>query len=229
MDTRRICSVKLAGVAIAFLSAISWGMCAPAVAQIAFPTPGQISAAVAKGVQHAGQPQGLLLPDNASQFFQALGMFSAQQGKLQPGTQVLGGGFQVRIFTPLEWVAQQSSDAAGAGQSFNLENVTADMLRPVLHIVATPSTPPDVGPNMGLGVSPVIDVVLKDASRRYQLRPLNMTQFTYQNLQGLTVEFSLDDLARLREGNPEFYVEVAGTGGNQKEFKIKRKHFAGLP
>jgi hypothetical protein len=57
-------------------------------AQVANPTPDQINAAISKGIQQAGQSQGLLLVDNASQVFQAFGEYSATHGKLSPGTRV---------------------------------------------------------------------------------------------------------------------------------------------
>src|SRR5579872_7430935 len=105
-------------------------------AQIPNPTSDQISAAISKGIQHAGQPQGLLLVDNTKQFFQAFGEYGASRGYLKPGTQVPAGGFQVRIFTPLEWIAEMASQAGGRGRTFTPENVTPGMLSPVLRVAA---------------------------------------------------------------------------------------------
>lgn len=123
---------------------------ASARAQVANPTSSQINAAIAKGIQQAGQSQGLLLVDNAKQIFQAFGEYSAERGYLKPGTQVPGSGFQVRIFTPLEWVAELASQAAGQGRTFNFENVTPDMLLPVLRVAAFPALPPALVSTGGL-------------------------------------------------------------------------------
>jgi len=199
-------------------------------AQVANPTSDQISAAISKGIQHAGQSQGLLLVDNARQFFQAFGEYGAMSGNLKPGTQVPATGFQVRIFTPLEWIAQLASQAAGSGRTFTPNNVTPEMLRPVLRVAAFPSTPPTVGLNLGLDVSSVTDVLLKDASGNNEVRPLGRVPLVnrYQHVQGLLVAFSLDDLARIRQANPEFYIAVVGKDAS-KDFKIKRKFFSQLP
>jgi hypothetical protein len=198
-------------------------------AQIANPTPDQINAAIAQGIEGRGRSQGLLLADNFSQFAQAFGELGASQGKLQPGTHVSASGFQVTIFTPLQWVAEKASEAAGQGVNFGPNDVTTDILRPVLHVVATPSTPPDVGTNWGFDVSDVVNVVLKDASQRLAVEPSDAAPFAFQGLQGLLAEFSLDDLATIRARNPEFYVVVFGRGNNQKAFKVKKKHFSRLP
>jgi hypothetical protein len=200
-------------------------------AQVANPTSDQIKAAISKGIQQAGQSQGLLLVDNVRQFFQAFGEYAAAQGKLNPSTQVPASGFQVRIFTPLEWIAEWASQAAGRGRTFTPENVTPEMLRPVLRVAAFPSTPPTVGLNWGLDVSPVTDVLLKDASRNDEVHPIGRVPLVSrsQRVQGLLVAFSLDDLARIRQTNPEFYVVVVGSDANEKDFKIKRKFFCQLP
>lgn len=200
-----------------------------AQAQIANPTPDQINAAVSQGLEGRGQSQGLLLVDNLSQFAQAFGEWGASQGKLKPGTQVSASGFQVTIFTPLQWIAEKASEAAGQGLNFGLQDVTTEMLRPVLHVVATPSTPPEVGTNWGFDVSDVVGVVLKDASQKQAVQPIGTAPFAFQGLQGLLAEFSLDDLAAIRERNPEFFVVVSGRNGNEKAFKVKKKHFSRLP
>lgn len=203
---------------------------ASAHAQVANPTSGQISAAISKGIQQAGQSQGLLLVDNARQFFEAFGEYGASRGNLKPGTQVPASGFQIRIFTPLEWIAQMASQAAGRGRTLTLENVTPEMVRPVLRVAAFPSTPPTVGLNLGLDVSAVTDVLLKDADGNNEVRPLGRAPLVnrYQRVQGLLVAFSLDDLARIRQTNPEFYIVVLGKD-TSKDFKIKRKFFPQLP
>jgi len=198
-------------------------------AQNANPTPDDIGGAISQGVGHPGQSQGLSLLDSFSQFSQALGELGASQGKLQPGTNVSASGFQVTVYSPLDWIAEKASEAAQQGLNFTADDVTPEMLQPVLHVAAMPSTPPAVGTNYGFDVSDVLSVVLTDASRKESVAPIATEPFNYQGLQGVMAEFSLDDLARLRERNPEFYVVVQGRNNNGKAFKVKKKHFSRLP
>ena len=42
--------------------------------------------------------------------------------------------------------------------------------------------------------------------------------------------FSLDDFRRLRGSNDqEFFITVIGAFGEEKDFKVKKKHFEHLP
>jgi len=189
----------------------------------------EINAAISRGTDRPSQTQGLLLIDTVNQLGQAFGQLAAQQGKSTPGAQVPASGFQIMIFTPIAWISQQASESVQAGRNFSTANVTAEMVRPVLRIFAAPSTPPSAGVNLGHDVSPVKNVLLEDVSKKSEIRPISRRSFTHQGLQGLLVEFSMDDLAQIRAKDPEFYVEIVGTNGNIKDFKIKRKHFAELP
>jgi hypothetical protein len=190
----------------------------------------QIAAAVAKGVKNPGQPQGLLLEDAMGQTSQLLaGLAAATGAPLSPGTQVPGKGFRAWAFTPLAWISEQASEAVSHGRSFTTSDVTQDMVRPVFRVRAYPSTRPDTGPNYGQGVSPVVNVVIKDASRKEELDPTRRQPFTYQGMQGQLVEFAMEDLNRIRQKNREFFIVVIGTGINTTDFKVKKKHFSQLP
>jgi len=159
---------------------------------------------------------------------QGLSALAAQRGQLQKTTLVPASGFQITIFTPWSWIAQQASQSAQQGRSFTAATVTEEMLRPIVRILALPSTPPTVGTNFGTGVSSVGSVMLSDASRANQVNALKSQSLAFQRLNGLIAEFSLEDLARLRQQDPEFFVIVTGPN-NQKEFKVKRKFFGDLP
>lgn len=193
-------------------------------------TPEQVSQAVYQGVTHPGQSQGLVLVDAGSQFGQAMAVLNAASGNQKPWDQAPASGFTITIFTPQSWVAQQASDAANSGRAFTAQDVSEDMLRPVIRVSALPSTPPPAGSgwNFGQDVSSVGNIRLADASRKNSVEPASRRPFTYQNLSGLLVEFSFEDLARVRQSNPEFYVLVEGPN-NSHGFKIKRKHLARLP
>jgi hypothetical protein len=190
----------------------------------------QINAAIYQGVTHPGQSQGLVLVDKGSQFGQALAAVNTAAGNQKPWDQAPASGFTIAIFTPTTWIAQQASDAAQQGRTFTSQDVSNDMLRPVIRVTALPSTapPPGIGLNFGQDVSSVGNIRLADASRQDSVESANRRAFSYQNLSGLIAEFSLDDLARVRRNNPEFFVLVSGPN-NSHDFKIKNKHLARLP
>ncbi len=190
----------------------------------------QITAAIHQGSTQPGQSQGLALADTGSQFAQNMAALNSSMGNKKPWDQASASGFQISIFTPQSWVAQQASDAAQQGRKFTAADVTDEMLRPIIRIIALPSTPPPAGSglNFGQDVSSVGDIRLADSARKNPIEPANRKPFKYQNLSGLIAEFSLDDLARVRQKDGEFYVLVSGPR-NSHEFKIKKKHLASIP
>jgi hypothetical protein len=190
----------------------------------------QISSAIYQGITHPGQPQGLVLSDAGSQFGQFTAALSAASGQQKPWDQAPASGFKITIYTPKSWIAQQASDAAQQGRTFTTQNVSDDMLRQVIRVTAMPSTPPPagIGLNFGQDVSSVGDIKLADASRKIVIESSNRSPFSFQDLSGLLVEFSLDDLSRVRQYSSEFYVSVVGPN-NSHDFKIKNKHLAKLP
>ena len=125
-------------------------------------------------------------------------MFAAQRGQLQPGTQVSASGFQVTLYTPQAWIAQQASEATHQGRTFSTADVTPDMLSPIVRVLAEPSTPPSIGPNYGFGVSSVGEVLLEDSAHRERVQPLRRRPFASQSQSGLLAEFSIDDVSRIR-------------------------------
>jgi hypothetical protein len=194
-----------------------------------FLTVDQLRAAIARGTAKPGQPHGLHLSDTAAMVLQALGEYSASQGQSSPGTQTPASGFQIVAYTPVTWVAQNAADALAARQTFTLQSVTDEMNRPVLRVVAAPSTPPRQGINFGLDVASVKSVYVRDATKKLRVDPTFVRPFAHERLQGLIAEFPIDQIVPLRGSNPEFQVVVEGTNGQQKAFTIKRKHFEALP
>jgi hypothetical protein len=191
-------------------------------------TRAQIEAAIRKGADSSEDTQGLHLVDAGRQFSQAIGLLAAQQGQLQPGTQVSASGFQVFMFTPATWIAEQSRIRWQNGQPMEFSDVTTDMRRSIVRVVALPSTPPPVGTNFGLGVSSVTSVTLSDSARRVRVPPLRVSPLTWERMSGLTAEFALDDLAEIRRADSEFLIVVKGPNSS-KEFKVKRKNFSAIP
>jgi hypothetical protein len=63
---------------------------------------------------------------------------------------------------------------------------------------------------------------VKDGAKKEEIDPESIALFDYQNLKGLTAEFPLSEIARLRQSNPEFNVFVVGSDGSQKDFKVKK-------
>ena len=47
--------------------------------------------------------------------------------------------------------------------------------------------------------------------------------------QGLVLKFSMADLAEIRGGDGEFFITVIGNTTEEKDFKVKKKHFERLP
>lgn len=129
------------------------------------------------------------------------------------------------LYTPFLWVAREASQSPQLMGSAEIDPV---LLRPVLHVVALPSLPPDVGPNFGSNVSPVVDVVLQDAAHRNERFPTMRSPFLHDGLRGLVVEFPFDDVAASRAPRAEFHIIVMGTNGNIKDFTVKKKHLAEL-
>ena len=191
------------------------------------PTDAQLQSAIQRGRREPGRVHGLVLEDTGAGVMQGLATLAASQGQLKPGTQVSASGFSVTVYTPLAWVADQASRAAG--RAFTLSDVTPEMRRPILRVFARPSTPPSVGVNLGLDVSSVTGVLVMDIARKKVLSADRSVPIQSGALAGMLSEFSLDELATLRHGYKGFRVVVKGVGGNEKDFEVKPKHFNELP
>lgn len=192
-------------------------------------SPLQIQAALYLGTQSPNQMHGLIVWDTASgpnPWVQSLETVAAQEAKLptniaMPNMQHAPSGFGTRILTPTEWLVQLASDYAAQGKPLQPAAVTPDMLRQVLHVMGYYSAPGTLG-----GVN---NVYLTDAAHKKTLQPSTKAPFFAQGVIGMVAEFPLDQLAQLRQQDPEFEVVVVNANGKSKSFKIKKAQFAQLP
>lgn len=188
----------------------------------------EVSTAISTGMRQRGRFEGLELNDVGQRF---ASMFATAN---TPGV----SGYSVFMYTPLAWIKQQASKAAKEYRPFTEDDVTPEMVQPVLRIVVRPSTPTHVtGQGVALSSS-VQHVVIRDAQRMHVVQPIAKEPFEedVQNAfgakvayQGVTAIFPLDAVEELRRNNEEFFVTVIGQGGSDRDFKVKRKHFAQLP
>ncbi len=192
----------------------------------------QMRAAIEAGKKSKGRSTALSISDAGRGFMNAM----AALGNSNNAT--AGTGFRLAMYTPLTWVEQQASDAAKVYKPFGPDDVTDDMLRPVLRIVVYPDKATDF--RNQAQTSSVEHVVVRDEARRRVLQPLSLEPFAEgvqtvggAQLQytGMLATFDLDEVRALMDapGLDEFFVTVIGEGAKEKNFKIKNKRFKDLP
>jgi hypothetical protein len=203
----------------------------PAVRRVSY-SEAQMRAAIEAGKKSKGRSTALSISDAGRGFMNAM----AALGNSNNAT--AGTGFRLAMYTPLTWVEQQASDAAKVYKPFGPDDVTDDMLRPVLRIVVYPDKATDF--RNQAQTSSVEHVVVRDEARRRVLQPLSLEPFAEgvqtvggAQLQytGMLATFDLDEVRTLMDapGLDEFFVTVIGEGAKEKNFKIKNKRFKDLP
>ena len=191
-----------------------------------------VNAALARGRQLRGGIAGLVLTDVAQGFAAAMDSLN--------GTSGTSSGFSVRVFTPQTWAAQLVSEAAKEYREVDGEMFSADDLEAVLRVRVYPDTPSVVSASGIVGTSSVRHVVIRDAERKAVIEPSLTETWTDEVSNamggrkvyvGLEAKFALEDLKRLRgpQNDQEFFITVIGTTGEEKNFKVKKKHFERLP
>ena len=199
-------------------------------------TPGRlddraVADSIAMGLKQRGRTQGLRLMDSAQQFMAAMG---------STGGATASNGFRVQVYTPLAWIRQLASDAAKEYRPFSAADLNDDSLAPVLRVIAFPDTPNTVTAKGMAGTSSVQHVVLRDEQRRIVIQPTFKEPFTEEvanamggkaTFVGLQSQFPLDALRELRgaKGDREFFITVIGASNEEKNFRVKKKHFDDLP
>ncbi|MEI6537810.1 MAG: hypothetical protein WCN98_20880, partial [Verrucomicrobiaceae bacterium] len=94
-----------------------------------------IAEAIQLGAREKGKLTGLSLIDVGRAWTNAL----IVAGNRYADT--AGTGFSLRIYTPLTWIEQQSSNAAKEYRPFTPADVTSEMLEPVLRVIVYPDKP----------------------------------------------------------------------------------------
>ena len=187
--------------------------------------------AIAAGTKDKGKLTGLVLEDSGQKFTNVLAALNH--------TPIGNAGFSLRVYTPTTWIAQQAADAAKAYRPFTTDDITDEMLAPILRVVVYPDTPTLLtGAGMS-AASSVEHVVLRDANKTLVVQPTTEEPFTDtlssalrdKAYEGVTATFPLDALATLRgaKGDQEFLIVVVGAGTKERVFTVKSKHFERLP
>lgn len=107
-------------------------------------------------------------------------------------------------------------------------------------MIVNPDTPTIVTGSGMVGASSVQHVVLRDEGQKIVIQPVFKEALVQEvsnamggkaTFQGLLAKFPLDALPEIRgrNGDEEFYVTVVGSTGEEKNFKVKRKHFDRIP
>lgn len=192
----------------------------------------EVAAAIEKGRIAKGRSTALSISDAGRGFMNAMATLNS------PNAVTAGTGFRLAMYTPLTWVQQQASDAAKVYKPFHPEDVTDDMLRPLLRVVVYPDKATDF--RNQAQTSSVEHVVVRDEAKRQVVQPLSMEPFAEStqtiggaqlHYNGLLVAFDLDEVKALiaTPGLDEFFVTVVGEGSKEKNFKIKNKRYEDLP
>jgi hypothetical protein len=197
-----------------------------------------IARAIAKGAKGKNNHHGLTLRDSGQGWLNGLAAagaaMNAANGIYTPAQ--TKSGLWVEVFTPLAFIAQTAATATREYRPFTPEDVTNDMLEPVVRVIAHPDTPDMVTALGAAGTRSVAHVVMQNEKRGVTIQPTSMERFDVEaknamggelTYTGLSLTFALADVQTLRaEG--EFFIVVVGTAG-EKRFKVKRKHFDELP
>lgn len=206
---------------VAFAMAISGGLGAQKIAL----TDDDIAVALATGTKAKGKPQGLVLRDSAQGFMAAMSETGGSSG------------FWVELFTPTTWVMQQASNAAKKYQVLKAP-LAPELLEPVLRVIAHPDTPSHVTSSGMAGTASVEHVILRDEQKRVVIQPTWTEPFNEDvsnamggkaAFTGLNAKFPVD-LREIRgpKGDSEFFITIVGATQEEKNFKVKDKHFKDL-
>jgi hypothetical protein len=142
-------------------------------------------------------------------------------------------GYTITVYTPEQWIELAARHAKREMLPFSVADVPYEMRRPMLHVVALPSTPEYLNGAGFSFASSVHRVVLSDTSRQITIQPLELSNGAVELNSALrsatfgtgAASFLMDDVGRLRAGDPkgEFFVVVVGDNQN-KFFKVKAKY-----
>ena len=148
-------------------------------------------------------------------------------------------GFSIELLTPFARISNAAYEAKRKYMNFTREDVTEEMLAPVLLIIVNPSTPKRLIAKDTQFAQSVEHVVLADITKRMIIQPSAIeffekeaksgmgAEFVYQ---GAYVEFPIEELIKVSNNDPrkgEFYIKIIGSK-SEKEFKIKEKHLSRL-
>jgi hypothetical protein len=192
-----------------------------------------ISESIAIGRRQSGREQGLHLADSGQQFAATLG------GLDRPGTPQ-SNEFSLQVYTPLAWIRQLAGNARQEHRTFRLDDVSDDATEAVLRIIVYPHTRNTVAKSGMSAAASVRHVVLCDRDGRVVVQPTFKEPFQEVDasamrgratLGGVLVKFPMDTVREVRgpAGDRDFFITVTGSTGVEKNFRVEKKHFDGLP
>jgi hypothetical protein len=193
--------------------------------------------AVRIGVKAHGGLTGLSLTDSARAFGNMMTQMNNGMNGRHDTTD--GTGFSLRVYTPKTWIEQQASNAAKEYRPFVVADITEEMLEPLLRVVVYPDKPTVISGQGMRNSQSVQHVVLRDEKKTLVVQPISKEPFSDvassalrdMAYEGIIATFPLDAVRTLRgpSGDKEFLIVVVGEGRQEKEFKVKEKHFERLP
>ena len=196
----------------------------------------QMADAISVGTKAKGDRLGLVLRDAGQGFMKAMHAASVGMNGYSSSAAPTSG-FWLEAWTPLSWIEQMASNQAKIFKKLTEENITDEMQEDVFRVIVHPDTPSEVTAAGASGSSSVEHVVLRSEDRKIVIQPLSVTPFNEEAAnamggkivyQGVMAKFSMADLREVRHGNGEFFITVIGAGRENKDFKVKEKHFKSL-
>ena len=197
--------------------------------------PQDVTLAVSAGNKAKGGQRGLVLRDSGQGFLKA--MAAMDKGLNGHTSSTPSSGFWLEAWTPLSWIEQLASNSAKQFRPLTIEGVTPEMQEAVFRVVVHPDSPTQVSANGMAGTSSVEHVVLRSENKQIVIQPLSVESFTEEaanamggkaTFQGVIAKFPLDGLREVRGGDGEFFITVIGVDRENKDFKVKSKHFSKL-
>ena len=191
-----------------------------------------IADAVKFGLKSKGKMTGLQLTDSGSTF--ARGVLGAHS--------CFNDTASTEIYSPYSWIQQQASWAAKKYMPFSPGQVDDEMRAGILRVYAHPDKPTMVTASGTYGTTGVEHVIVRSTAKRdfRVVQPLHLEADTEyaKNAFGASLdyasmyaEFDMEEVlaASADDKNGEFFVVIIGESGEEKKFKIKKKHFSRLP
>lgn len=193
-------------------------------------TEDQILKAIENGRQSDPEDIGLILRSSAFDPNDLLGSFIASQlgGETKDGWDK----FAIAVYTPETWIGMAAAQANAHFETFTVDDVTEDMLQPVLRVFIKPNNR--------------TNAVIRDTKKNRVVNPVfsaPCADYIYfgREIGNNCVElhFPLDQVRYIQSmGNDEFYITIEIVGRSRydhselstmtRDFKVKRKHLNDL-
>ena len=192
-----------------------------------------ISESILIGRRHYRREQGLHLADAGQQFTATLG------GLDRSGT-TPSNEFSLQVYTPLAWIRQLAGHARQEHRTFRPGDVADDLSEAVLRIIVYPRTHNAVTRSGVSAAASVRHVVLCNRDGRIVVQPTFKEPFQEVDANaigeraahgGVLVKFPMDAVRELRgqAGDRDFFITVTASTGVERDFRVEKKHFDGLP